>query len=84
LCENCKNDEKLDSGSLLNALFEKMMKDPRWKVFVRHSGSERRLSGVFWMSHSQQDLYQQSSWAKSYLPFQFNAGIPKHAICRII
>lgn len=27
------------------------------------------------MPPSQQDLYQQSSWAKSYLPFQFNAGI---------
>src|SRR6185436_5250057 len=55
---NCK-DEELDSGSLLNSLFEKMTEDSRWKVFVRHSGNERRLSGVFWMSPIQQDLYQQ-------------------------
>ena len=57
--ESGKNDEKLDSGSLLNALFEKMIEDPRWKVFVRHSGSERHLSGIFWMSPLQIDLYQQ-------------------------
>ncbi|PKK53801.1 hypothetical protein RhiirC2_803120, partial [Rhizophagus irregularis] len=59
LRESGKNDEKLDSGSLLNALFEKMIEETRWKVFVRHSGSERRLSGIFWMSPLQQDLYQQ-------------------------
>ena len=52
-------DELLDSGSLLNSLFERMTEDPNWKVYVRHSGNERRLSGIFWMSPSQQDLYQQ-------------------------
>ncbi|CAB5217345.1 unnamed protein product [Rhizophagus irregularis] len=51
-------DENLDSGLLLNVLFEKMTKDSNWKVFVRHSGNERRLSGIFWMSPFQQDLYQ--------------------------
>lgn len=56
LCADCK-DEGLDSGSLLNSLFEKMTEDPDWKVFVRHSGNERHLSGIFWMSPSQQDLY---------------------------
>ncbi|GBC13105.1 hypothetical protein GLOIN_2v1812649 [Rhizophagus irregularis DAOM 181602=DAOM 197198] len=51
-------DENLDSGLLLNVLFEKMTEDSNWKVFVRHSGNERRLSGIFWMSPFQQDLYQ--------------------------
>ena len=27
------------------------------EVFIRHSGNEHRLSGIFWMSLSQQDLY---------------------------
>ena len=52
-------DELLDSGSLLNSLFERMTEDPNWKVYVQHSGNKRRLSGIFWMSPSQQDLYQQ-------------------------
>ncbi|GBC53931.1 protein FAR1-RELATED SEQUENCE 5-like [Rhizophagus irregularis DAOM 181602=DAOM 197198] len=56
LRENCK-DESPDSGSFLNSLFEKMTEDPNWKVFIRHSGNERRLSGIFWMSFEQQDLY---------------------------
>ncbi|CAG8762125.1 26005_t:CDS:1 [Dentiscutata erythropus] len=51
------DDERLDSVSFLDILFEKMSQDPCWKVFIRHSGSERRLSGVFWMSPSQQELY---------------------------
>ncbi|CAG8587222.1 13788_t:CDS:2, partial [Dentiscutata heterogama] len=55
------NDERLDSVSFLDILFEKMAQDPCWKVFIRHSGSERRLSGVFWMSPSQQELYQHFS-----------------------
>jgi len=41
------DDEKLDSTSLLDVLFEKMSQDPRWKVFIRHAGSEKRLSGIF-------------------------------------
>jgi hypothetical protein len=53
-----KYSEETDSGLLLNSLFEKMTEDPCWKVFIRHSGNERRLSGIFWMSPSQQDLYQ--------------------------
>ena len=28
------DDEKLDSTSLLNVLFEKISQDPRWKVFI--------------------------------------------------
>lgn len=56
LRENCKN-EYPDTGSLLNSLFEKMTEDPNWKVFIHHSGNERRLSGIFWMSSEQQDLY---------------------------
>ena len=35
-----------------------MSQDSRWKIYVRHSGNEKRLSGIFWMSPSQQDLYQ--------------------------
>ena len=59
LRKNCNNDdEELDSGLLLHTFFDKMTKDPRWKVFVRHSGNEHHLSGIFWMSPSQQDLYQ--------------------------
>lgn len=57
LHENCQ-DGDLDSGSLLNNLFEKMTENPDWKVFVHHFGNERHLSGVFWMSPEQQDLYQ--------------------------
>src|SRR5437763_82191 len=34
-----------------------MSQDPCWKVFIRHAGNERRLSGIFWMSSSQIDLY---------------------------
>ncbi|CAG8832163.1 651_t:CDS:2, partial [Gigaspora margarita] len=55
------NIERLDSVSFLDTLFEKMSQDPCWKVFVRHSGTERRLSGVFWMSPSQQELYRRFS-----------------------
>jgi hypothetical protein len=51
-------DERLDSALFLDVLFEKISQDPRWKVFIRHSGNECRLSGIFWMSPSQQDLYQ--------------------------
>ncbi|CAB5359713.1 unnamed protein product [Rhizophagus irregularis] len=50
------NNEKLDTTSLLDILFEKISQDPRWKIFIRHSGSEKRLSGIFWMSPSQQEL----------------------------
>lgn len=59
LCQN--NHEKSDSISLLDTLFEKVSQDPTWKVFVRHSGNEHRLSGVFWMSPSQQELYRRFS-----------------------
>ncbi|CAB5361318.1 unnamed protein product [Rhizophagus irregularis] len=138
-------DENLDSGLLLNVLFEKMTEDSNWKVFIRHSGNERRLSepglinaashvfpttphfyclfhiwqniikhlknklGEAFPSFSKAfylcrntlsvELFEQhwkvmmstfpescsymtkvlysnrSSWAKSYSPFQFNAGI---------
>jgi hypothetical protein len=51
-------DESLDSSSLLEVFFEKMSQDSRWKIYVQHSGNEKRLSGIFWMSPSQQDLYQ--------------------------
>ena len=44
------NDDNLDSTLLLDVLFEKISFDPRWKVFIRHAGNERRLSGIFWMS----------------------------------
>ena len=60
LRQNDKN-EKLDSVLFLNVLLEKMTQDPRWKVFIRHSGNEFHLSGIFWMSPSQQELYQQFS-----------------------
>src|SRR3954468_1480055 len=54
-------DEKLDSVLFLNVLLEKMIQDPCWKVFIQHSGNECRLSGIFWMSPSQQELYQRFS-----------------------
>ena len=54
-------DEKQDSVLFLDILLSKMTQDPRWKVFIRHSGNECRLSGVFWMSPSQQELYQRFS-----------------------
>ena len=41
------NDDNLDSTLLLDVLFEKISFDPRWKVFIRHAGNERRLSGIF-------------------------------------
>jgi hypothetical protein len=53
--------EKLDTTSLLDILFEKISQDPRWKVFIRHAGNERRLAGIFWMSPSQIELYQRFS-----------------------
>ena len=55
------NDDNLDSTLLLDVLFEKISFDPRWKVFIRHAGNERRLSGIFWMSPTQQELYQRFS-----------------------
>ncbi|KAF0534776.1 protein far1-related sequence 5-like [Gigaspora margarita] len=57
LCERYK-DEKPDSGLFIEALFEKMVHNPGWKVYVRHLGSERHLAGVFWMSPDQQDLLE--------------------------
>jgi hypothetical protein len=60
LRQNDRN-EGSDSILFLNVLFEKMTQDPRWKVFIRHSGKECRLSGIFWMSPSQQELYQRFS-----------------------
>ena len=30
-------------------------------MFIRHSGGENRVSGIFWMSPSQQELYQRFS-----------------------
>jgi hypothetical protein len=54
-------DEKLDSVLFLNVLLEKMIQDPHWKVFIQHSGNECHLSGIFWMSPSQQELYQRFS-----------------------
>ena len=60
LCQNNKN-ERPDSLLFLDILFEKITQDPRWKVFVRHTGSENRLSGIFWMSPSQQELYRRFS-----------------------
>ncbi|CAB5184916.1 unnamed protein product [Rhizophagus irregularis] len=54
-------DEKLDSVLFLNVLLEKMIQDPRLKIYIRHSGNECRLSGIFWMSPSQQELYQRFS-----------------------
>src|SRR5581483_4632811 len=60
LRQNDKN-KKLDSVLFLNVFLEKMTQDSRWKVFIRHSGNEFHLSGIFWMSPSQQELYQQFS-----------------------
>ncbi|CAG8826528.1 36843_t:CDS:2 [Gigaspora margarita] len=89
LCENHK-DEKLDSGQFFEALFEKMVDDPDWKIFVQHLGNEYHLAGVFWISPAQQSLYIKDNYgkfrnvanalvenemAKSYSPFQFNARI---------
>ncbi|CAB4434489.1 unnamed protein product [Rhizophagus irregularis] len=45
LCQNNKN-ERPDSLLFFDILFEKITQDPRWKVFVRHTGSENRLSGI--------------------------------------
>lgn len=55
------NSGSSDTTLLLDVLFEKISQDPRWKVFIRHAGKERRLSGIFWMSPSQQELYQRFS-----------------------
>ena len=55
------NDDNLDSTLLLDVLFEKISFDPRWKIFIRHAGNERRLSEIFWMSPTQQELYQRFS-----------------------
>jgi hypothetical protein len=52
-------EENSDTTSFLNIFLEKIIEDPHWKIFVRHSGNERRLSGIFWMSPSQHELYQQ-------------------------
>jgi hypothetical protein len=57
LRQNNKN-EKPDIILLLDSLFEKISQDPQWKVFIWHAGSEKRLSGIFWISLSQQELYQ--------------------------
>ncbi|CAG8834734.1 32259_t:CDS:1, partial [Gigaspora margarita] len=48
-------NKKPDSGLFLEALFEKIVHNPDWKVYVRHLGSKRRLADVFWMSPNQQD-----------------------------
>ncbi|CAG8770918.1 6737_t:CDS:2, partial [Racocetra persica] len=50
-------DIETDSVLFLDTLFEKMFQD----LYIRHFGAERRLSGVFWMSLSQQELYQRFS-----------------------
>ncbi|CAB5391930.1 unnamed protein product [Rhizophagus irregularis] len=78
-------DENLDSGLLLNVLFEKITENSNWKVFVRHSGNERHLFGEAFPSFSKAfylcrntlsvELFEQHWKAKSYSPFQFNAGI---------
>jgi len=57
LLKSNKN-EKFDTTSMLDILFEKVSQDPRWKVYIRHAGNEHRLSGIFWMSSVQQELYQ--------------------------
>ena len=57
-------DNRLDSVLFLDILLEKMTQDPRWKIFIRHSGNENRLSGIFWMSPLQQELYQRFSDVK--------------------
>ena len=54
-------NEKLDTTSILDILFEKLSQDPHWKVYIRHAGSEHRLSSIFWMSPAQQELYQRFS-----------------------
>jgi hypothetical protein len=54
-------DERPDSALFLDVLLAKITQDPRWKIFIRHSGNEFRLSGIFWMSPSQQELYQRFS-----------------------
>jgi len=60
LLKSNKN-EKFDTTSMLDILFEKVSQDPRWKVYIRHAGNEHRLSGIFWMSPVQQELYQRFS-----------------------
>ncbi|PKY60710.1 hypothetical protein RhiirA4_484714 [Rhizophagus irregularis] len=52
-------EENSDTTSFLNIFFEKIIEDPHWKIFVRHSGNKHCLSGIFWMSPSQYELYQQ-------------------------
>ena len=54
-------NNKNDTTSILDVLFEKISQDSRWKVYIRHAGSEHRLSGIFWMSPVQQELYQRFS-----------------------
>ena len=46
LLKSNKN-EKFDTTSMLDILFEKVSQDPRWKVYIRHAGNEHRLSGIF-------------------------------------
>jgi hypothetical protein len=56
-----QSNGKRDTSSILDILFEKISQDPRWRVYIRHSGNEHRLSGIFWMSPTQQELYQRFS-----------------------
>ncbi|CAG8577989.1 10818_t:CDS:2, partial [Racocetra fulgida] len=38
------DNERSDSVSLFDRLFEKMSSDPRWKIFIRYTGNEHQLS----------------------------------------
>ncbi|CAG8662539.1 13577_t:CDS:10 [Gigaspora margarita] len=45
--EMLKKNDRLDSISFLDILFEKMFQNPCWKVFIRHSDTEYRLLELY-------------------------------------
>ncbi|CAB5092350.1 unnamed protein product [Rhizophagus irregularis] len=80
-------DENLDSGLLLNVLFEKITENSNWKLMLDEMAStyiwilkylmeatDKTTPKAFW-TDSEPGLINAASHAKSYSPFQFNAGI---------
>ncbi|CAG8651765.1 11622_t:CDS:2, partial [Scutellospora calospora] len=77
------DDERSDSVSLLDSLFEKMSSDPCWKVFIRHSGNERRLSDNYGRFRNvanalvEDELSSTYVWILQYLLKATNNVVPK-------